>query len=169
MTSNDDDQSKRLIDWLSRIAADAEETSKNEHSTASDTLLDRLDALEVVIEEVRRRKKLDDSLADYISDLRQEMQEIKLIRRWSISLSVFVSLILLVTAVYCATATPIWFLNVPSYLQAPFLASLIIGAVLLLSLIVRGAFRGRADRNKDDLLPPNVKELFEMTKNNEQK
>ena len=56
---------------------------------------------------------------------------------------------------------PAWFLEIDGKYQAGLLLSFSTMAVLVLTVLLKGVFRSRAERNHDELLPEHLRVIIE--------
>jgi len=96
------------------------------------------------------QQKALDAVRDYANDLSAETQKLSRIR-W-IALSAAALYILFVNALLCCIIFyhKIYYMFFHSYAQASFFVIIIVSTTILLLAALRGAFRGYADRHKEN-------------------
>lgn len=164
------EESQRLFELLKSIRQNP--GYENVDATNEELLIalqDRIDAVEALVEDFGQQHKLEAEVASYVEDLRKDSRQIRSIRRWAAMLTGVFSVGLFLLLVALIVFEPIWFVSVNSGLQVPLLVSLAGGAVVLVSLLLKGAFRTRSERNADEFLPDNLKTIIEALKSTEQK
>jgi hypothetical protein len=124
-------------------------------------LKDRLDALELLIEETGRSRALQDEVQSYIKDLKEEHADLRQFRFIVTTASATMSVSLFVLLFLSVICQPKWLVSLPPSLQVPFLVSLGGGSVLLMAILLKGVYRSRSERNQEDLLPESIRVAFE--------
>lgn len=147
------------------IEAHGATLKKPPEGEALDGLKDRLDRVELLIEEIGQQSEVIEEIGRYVADLRSELVSIKTIRTGAILLSVIMASIWTGATLGIARSVIVFGnnLNGQYVLPAIIFSSIAIGA-LIISLVLRGVFRMTSERHKDDVLPPHVKELVEAYK-----
>jgi len=111
-----------------------------------------------------QQAQLINNVNAYVVDLKNELSSMKKIRFFSIVISVaflaFTSF-LLFHSLFNSDAFSI--LNGPYYKTAVFVSSMA-AAVLIVSLLLKGAFRLVQERNADELMPPAIRQMLEAIK-----
>lgn len=189
MNSEDSESNRKLNETLAALRADAEKIRADaeqigvrlEHGSEDsnevsqqkiDELTQRVDGLEVflrekvdgldlLVEKINQREALAENLSEFIRDLKEELQDIKSMRRYAVWASFFVSTSLFLFVFFLVFWSPVWFLSIGGSLQVPLLLSFTGGSILILAIVLKGLFRSRADRNLDNYLPESLKPLVE--------
>ncbi len=120
----------------------------------------RIDALEEAIEEVGKTSELRKDIQDYVDDLKAELKDIKQFRWWITVIAVGFSLSLFGIFLYFSIFPPCRFSELEGNIKIPFLISLSVMSVLLMSLCLRGVYQTRKERNYGDFIPENLKVLL---------
>lgn len=128
-------------------------------------LSERLEKVEILIEDLGQFRQYKEELTDYIKELRTELEHIQTIRKCSIFSGAAIVL-LLIGSFLCV----IFFDNdiirlFPDYALGAFVLSTVAGPIFILSVIIKGSFRTISDRNKDEMLPPHIKALLDIAEN----
>lgn len=144
---------------LNRNAAGVRGGSSSEETI--EALKDRVDSVELLIEQYGQKTELLDSLSSYISDLRSELNDLRNFRFWTTIFAVLMSATLFLLLVVCFIARPDWSMMLDGRYQATLIVALGTGSVLILSILLKGIYRSRAERNDGDLLPESVKMIIE--------
>lgn len=160
MDSDKSGQGKKpsIADLIDSIQENAKSVSTN---TEIASLTDRIDALELLVEEYGQARHLQQELREYVSDLRGEVGDIRNYRfwvtafAWLLSVGMFFLLFLLIVS------SPVWFSKMDDHLQAPLFIALITGAVVLMVILLKGVYRSRQERNHGEVLPEAVKVALE--------
>lgn len=162
MTNSDENGSQPNIDEIdAAIEANASEVPE---ANAVDGLRDRLDRVELLIEEFGRAVELQDQVSEYVSDLQEELADLRLYRFWTTIITVTMSCLLFAVLIGCVWVRPDWFLALEGKVQVSLIAALGAGAVFLMSILLRGAYRSRSDRNSDEMLPESLRAVLEATR-----
>jgi uncharacterized membrane protein (DUF485 family) len=145
------------------ISANAETVSKD--SAAPAELGARLDKLEVLIEQLGQTTKLVANFSDYVGDLRADLRALRRTRFWMILFAiVFVfgaDLSVLILIFHHGQ----WFALQETSFKSITFATTLTASVVLISIMLKGAFHSLAERNKDDGgLPPHLKEGMDLIK-----
>jgi Flp pilus assembly protein TadB len=147
-------QADGLDDVLNSISTDAEKLA-DEPSESS--LRDRVDAFEQMFDEISRARQLQDALAHYLADLREEVADLRQYRFFITGFSWMIS-ILLFFLVYCLVSGGAdWFEKLDGKLQVPLVVSLLVGAVVIQIVLLKAVYRSRQDRNNGGMLPEAVR------------
>lgn len=156
MTSDSSAPQGDLAALKSDIEQDAASLSpKNE----VDNLRERLDTVELLIEEFSQAREMQSSISDYVSDLKGELADLKKLRLWVTIASGLMSISLFGVILYCVVYAPTWFIGLDASAKVPFLIACGGGSVFLMSTLLRGVYRSRSDRNKDEILPEHLKQV----------
>ena len=139
---------------LADISADAEAVNT---SNELNSLRDRIDSLELLVEEFGQARELQDAIRSYVTDLKEELADLRNYRFWVTAISVSMAATLFGLLVGCMIAKPKWFLDLDGALQVPLIVALGGGAVFLMSLCLRGVYRSRHERNQGEMLPEIIK------------
>lgn len=166
--ASDENEPKSELDrefeaLLDAIKADAATVADG---TAIDSLRERIDSLELLVEEFGQARELQNDLGEYVRDLKYEVSDIRKFRYWVTALSIVMSVVLFSLLVVYVVITPKWFLVLDGSLQVPFIISLGAGSVYLMSLNLRGIYRSRHERNHGEMLPEAVKVGLEALRKN---
>lgn len=154
---------KYFDDLLDRVDEDSENLANNLSGEDEDN---QRDYLEFLTEESMRRQELTDLVTEYVKDLKDELKSLLWMRIFAVLLAFLMAKVLFGFVAYLLIFTPGWFANLNTSFQAPLIISFIGGSVLLVSLILKGVFRSRSDRNKDEVLPEHIKAVMDMMKDN---
>ena len=167
MTSDKDEPSKGLGRGLSALMADIQrDAEKIGDEGEIQALRDRLDSLELLVEEFGQARELQNQIKDYVKDLQEEVADIRNYRFWVTAISVLMSVSLFSLLIACTVTKPTWFLELDGTLQVPLLVALGAGSVFLMSMILRGVYRSRHERHEGDYLPEAIKAALEAMKQN---
>ncbi len=146
------------------IKKDANAGKSNTKPNTPIELENRIDALEQAIEDSVRKSeyfenasKIQKEVQDYVEDLKAELRDIKIFRLWVTIITIGFSVILFGSFSYFLIFPPCWFSELEAKLKIPFLASLSIMSVLLMSLCLRGVYQTHKDRNYGDFVPESLK------------
>lgn len=146
---------------LGRLDEDSESLADN---SLGNTESYQKDYIEFLTEEAMRKQRLTDEVTDYIQDLKEELKSLQWMRLFTVLLAFFMSKALFGFVAFLLIFSPEWFVKLNASFQAPLIISFIGGAVFLVSLILKGVFRTRSDRNKDEVLPEHIKTVLEVIK-----
>jgi hypothetical protein len=124
----------------------------------------RLDKLEVLIEEMGQTAALVTNFNDYVTDLRADVRAIRSTRFWMIVVSLLFVFGLDLTIVYLMFLHGDWFWLQDTYFKTAVFVGSLAASVVLLSIMIKGAFHSLADRAQDDIIPPHVKEGIDALK-----
>ncbi|MEJ1998842.1 MAG: hypothetical protein P8X76_12020, partial [Maritimibacter sp.] len=102
-------------------------------------------------------RELQIALHDYVRDLKEELADLRNFRLWITTFSFVMSLGLYFLLFNCMVMHPQWFVALDGHLQVSLIAAIGGGAVLLMSLLLRGVYRSRHERNHGEMLPEAVK------------
>jgi hypothetical protein len=146
------------------IAADA---GRIESTDGLASLRDRIDSLELLVEEFGQARELQNALQEYVEDLKQEVADIRNYRFWVTAFSMLISVSLYALLITCMVSAPKWFMALNGQLQVSLVIALGGGSVLVTSLVLRGVYRSRHERNHGEMLPEAVRIALEtMNKSN---
>jgi hypothetical protein len=157
--------SNETSDDLSSVKGDIEanaSTIRDDETLAS--LRERLDAVELLVEEVGRTKDLQDEVTDYVADLKAELNDLKNFRWWVTAFSAGMSVALFLVLLACVISRPDWFMALDGPLQVSVLAGLGAASVFLMSMLLKGVYRTRQDRNNDEILPEHLRQVVDTFK-----
>jgi Flp pilus assembly protein TadB len=147
-----------LADVLTSITQDAE---KKEEEPSVLALRDRVDAVEQMFDELSRARQLQDALSLYITDLRDEVADLRQYRFFITGFSWLMSIVAFFL-VYClVSGGPAWFTRLNGTLQVPLVVSLLVSAVILQIVLLKAVYRSRQERNHGDMLPEVVRVALE--------
>lgn len=136
-----------------------EEISR-ESEVNSAQIAERLDRVELLIEDLGVAKNVLVQLDRYVTDARSELSSIKQIRFWSV-VACYATILLLLGVFVCNLYfTQTWIAGSREYVQGAFLIGTVGGAITLLIVVIKGAFRTISDRHKDDPLPEGLKDAI---------
>lgn len=156
MNSSSNEPPGNIADLRDSIAQNAESLNPDHEIEGLRT---RLDEVELLIEEFAQARALQGAVSDYVADLRAELDDIKRFRWWVTLTSGLMSISLFCLIIYCAAYSPEWFVNLDASAKVPFLIACGGGSVFLMSILLRGVYRSRSDRNKDEILPEHFKQI----------
>lgn len=159
MNSDNSGRDSRLDEFARSISRSA--SSLNSDDVANG-LRERMDELELRLEEFGRARKLQEELQDYVADLKQELGDLRRYRLIVTIVTTSVAVSFFVLIVGCMIVRPKWFVALDGALQVPLLVALIGGSVFLLTILLKGVYRTRTDRNTDDMLPEHIKAILQM-------
>tara|TARA_B100001971_G_C18164869_1_gene523570 strand:- start:204 stop:701 length:498 start_codon:yes stop_codon:yes gene_type:complete len=126
-----------------------------------DEVAKRLDDIELLIEQYGRAVRLQDSVSHYVDDLREELADLRNFRFWVATLGILISFGLMSAVACLMVLHPAWFLEIDGKYQAGLLLSFSTMAVVVLTVLLKGVFRSRAERNHDELLPEHLRVIIE--------
>lgn len=161
ISDNNDPNDTQLTDLLRNIAEDARNVGSSDDI---DSLKDKIDSLVLLAEEFGRARELQNSLSEYVQDLKNEVSDIRNYRFWVTSIFVVMSVMLFAILIACMVAKPIWFMELDGALQVPLIISLGGGSIFLMSLVLRGVYRSRHERNHGEMLPEAVRVALDSFK-----
>jgi hypothetical protein len=115
--------------------------------SASTELEDRLDKIEVLIEAM-----------GHVTDLRGDLHAVRRTRFWMIVISLLFIFSVDGSVFYLMFHQGAWYWLQDSYFKSVVFLGSLTASVVLLSIMIKGAFHSLADRAKDDVIPPHVKE-----------
>lgn len=129
----------------------------------SAALAERLDRLELLIEEAGQENKFRTELYEYVKDLRAEARFVKG-ARLAFGILAFVACVFCLVApiAICIQNYP-WFSELPEYPRAALLIGQLASGVLILQNLVKSVYRSAAERQADEFIPPQVKLIHELT------
>lgn len=130
----------------------------------NEAIAEKLDALVLLIEQLGRNVELRSRFEDYVNDLRDEVKQTRSFRTLVFWLSISISLTLVGSVLALIFVSPTWFVIVRPHLQIFLITSMVLSAVVLFSIIIKGTFRSRLDKNSDEIIPEPVKMLYEVFK-----
>lgn len=144
------------------ISANADTVSKE---TAPAELGARLDKLEVLIEQLGQTTTLVANFADYVTDLKSDLRALRRTRFWMIVFAVLFVVGADVTVLIMIFHHGQWFALQETSFKSITFATTLTASVVLISIMLKGAFHSLAERNKDDGgLPPHLKEGIDAIK-----
>lgn len=160
-TSGKSPNSKGSIEQV--ISADASKIKSG--NNASEELALRLDKVEVLIEELGKTNQLVEKFADYIDAQKQDLLALRRTRFWLVILSVLFVVGTDGTVFLMVLNHSKWFTAQDTYFKGVVFIGTLTMSVVLLSIMLKGAFHSLAERTKDDDgLPPHLKEAMDMIK-----
>jgi hypothetical protein len=125
----------------------------------------RLDKLEVLIEQLGQTTTLVANFADYVSDLKSDLKALRRTRFWLIVIAIVFVLGSDLTVLIMIFHHGQWFALQETSFKSISFASTLTASVILISIMLKGAFHSLAERNKDDGgLPPHLKEGMDLIK-----
>ncbi|WGI22423.1 hypothetical protein [Amylibacter sp. IMCC11727] len=143
---------------IGEIAANAGEIASTERDNS---LRDRIDSLELLVEEFGQARELQNELKEYVSDLKEEVADIRNYRFWVTTFAMVTSVSLFALLISCMVMKPEWFMNLTGQLKVSLIIALGGGSVFLTSLVLRGVYRSRHERNHGEMLPEAVRIALE--------
>lgn len=152
-------------DPFAAIEDHAGRISQRQEVSDLDVLADRIDALEFLAEEIAQQSNFIDAYTKYCIAQEAEAASIKSIRFWSVCFTYIVMIALLGSFFLVILFPPIWLLEAGDAVKSAFILGCLVGALSLLAVILKGAFRSISDRNKDDEIPEHIRLLKETAKN----
>lgn len=158
MNSSDKDRQPDTADLSSTIKAHGEGIHED---VIDDALAARLDKIEFLVEQYGKAQELQSAVAEYIDDLRAEQQDIRNFRFWITLLAVLMATGLVSTVAGLIIIRPIWFILLEYRYQATLLFSFSTLSVVVLTVLLKGVFRARAERNHDEVIPEHLKFVLE--------
>lgn len=120
--------------------------------------------MEGALEQVGLASKYQTELANYVSDLRNEAADIKTARKIVGGTALVASGVLFITPVAIASIGPTWFTALPVYLGASLIIGMFAAGVLLITAMARAVFRSAHERQADEFIPPQIKQIHELSK-----
>jgi hypothetical protein len=147
---------------LSRVLADAENASADKSDSAD--FKERLDALELAIEQAFLSSKYTDAFADYCAALKRDQEALTIIRWIAVVFSFLLIILLMVTLAIFVFENGVLFWLISDTARATLVVALVGGAITLLVVLLRGSFRTIAERNKDDMVPEHLKMMLDVAK-----
>ena len=163
MTSDSNAPQGDFAQLKSQIAENAASLSPENEV---ESLRERLDQVELLIEEFSQAREIQTELGEYIQDVKQESKDIRNYRFWLTVFALLMSASLFGMLCYCVFTAPEWFQKIEATTKIPFLIAVGGGSVFLMSLLLKGVYRSRNDRNKDDLLPDHLRQMIDAFKHN---
>jgi len=161
-----------MADEAEKFEAAAEGPEKAANITAGPSgeqiLADRISKLEGDVANLNSFiKRANNAVTDYANDLSAETRKLGCIR-W-IALSAAALYIIFANALLCCIIFyhKIYYMFFHSYAQAAFFIIIIASSILLLLAVLRGAFRGYADRHKENKDFEEIKTLAGIAGNTE--
>ncbi len=151
MNAEDNSSDNRAID------KDANAGKSNTKPNTSIGLKNRIDALEQAIEEAGKTSELRKDVQKYVKYLEADLKDIMWFRRLITAIAVGFSLFLFFLFCFLIIFPPCWFSIIDDKIKIPFLATLSIMSVLLMSLCLRGVYQTHKDRNYGDFVPESLK------------
>jgi hypothetical protein len=133
-------------------------------ASSSKELESRLDKIEVLIEEMGQTVALTTNFNDYVTDLRGDLKAVRRTRFWMIIVSLFFIFGVDASVFYLMFHHGAWFWLQDSYFKSVVFVSSLTASVVLLSIMIKGAFHSLADRAKDDMVPPHLREGMDALK-----
>jgi hypothetical protein len=125
---------------------------------------ERLDRLETLIESMGQASELVVVFNTYIGDLQREVTSVRRIRFVLIFLSVAFIVWINVTLYLLVFKHGLIFELEDTYLKGAVFIGTLTASVVLLSIMLKGAFHSLAERHKEEMLPPHIKEIMDAVK-----
>ncbi len=145
-------------DKIGKHAQGAKNLNKSSASSASLASLGRrIDALEEAVEEVGKTSELRKDVQKYVKHLEKELEDIIWFRALVTGIAIVFSIGLFGFFCFLIIFQPCWFSELKGNIKIPFLATLSIMSVLLISLCLRGVYQTRKERNYGDFTPESIK------------
>lgn len=148
---------------LSAIAEHSK-TLEEPEITIPEGIEERIDALELAIEQAGRSAALVDKVDKYVDDLRADLRALRLTRFFLVLLTILFIGAINGAVFYLLFHHGAWFWLQESYFKTAMVVGTLTSSVVLLSIMLKGAFHSLSERNKDDSVPPNLKEVFDALK-----
>jgi hypothetical protein len=154
---------------ISPRSKDSIETVISEHgkSLAKESgppkqLEERLDKVELLIEEMGQKAELVTNFNDYVTDLRNDLESIRRTRFWLVILGIMFIGAIDLTLVFMMAHEKFW--SQDTYFKSVSFIGVLTGSVVLLSIMLKGAFHALAERKKDNMIPDHMKEGLDALK-----
>ncbi|MEH2504012.1 hypothetical protein V1290_002823 [Bradyrhizobium sp. AZCC 1578] len=125
---------------------------------------ERLDALELAIEQAGRSAALVVKVDHYVSDLQADLRALRTTRFFLVLLTLLFVGAVNGTVFYLLFHHGAWFWLQDVYFKTALVVGSLTSSVVLLSIMLKGAFHSLSERTKDDSVPPNLKEIFDAIK-----
>jgi hypothetical protein len=125
---------------------------------------ERLDALELAIEQAGRSAALVVKVDSYVSDLQADIRALRTTRLFLVIITLFFIVCVNVSVFYLLFHHGAWFWLQEAYFKTAMVVGDLTSSVVLLSIMLKGAFHSLSERTKDDTVPPNLKEIFDAVK-----
>jgi uncharacterized membrane protein YsdA (DUF1294 family) len=151
-------------DDLSAIADHSKTLETHETLTVSEGIEERLDALELAIERAGQSAALVEKVDGYVSDLRTDLRALRRTRFSLVLLTIIFIGAINAVVFYLLFHHGAWFWVQEPYFKTAMVVGTLTSSVVLLSIMLKGAFHSLSERTKDDSVPPNLKEVFEAIK-----
>lgn len=145
------------------IFAHGKAVQKSSAATPDD-LGERLDRVEMLIEDVGVAKNVLVELDQYVADARGELESIKCIRFLTVAAGFITMLVLLGTFVCVVYFSDTWVMATEPYSRGEFVLATVGGTITILIVLLKGSFRTIGDRHKDDPMPEGIKEAISLVK-----
>ncbi|WP_299973088.1 hypothetical protein, partial [Devosia sp. 66-22] len=127
-------------------------------------LAQRLDRVELAIEQASLSAKYTDAFAEYCVALKRDQEALTAIRWIAVAFSFVFIVALLVVLWRFVFGSGVLFWLVSDAARTALIVALVGGAITLLVVLLRGSFRTIAERNKDDMVPEHLKTLLDVAK-----
>ena len=124
----------------------------------------RIDGLELAIEEAGQTASLVSNLNNYVTELRGDLKAVRSTRFWIVVLSIFFIVSANGGVFFLIFHHGVWFWLQDTYFKSVVIVSVMTASVVLLSIMLKGAFHSLAERAKDDNMPPHLKEAMDAVK-----
>jgi hypothetical protein len=129
--------------------------------TSPKEIEERLDALELAIEQAGLSAALVVRVDRYVSDLQADLAALRKTRLGLVLITLAFIAGINGTVFYLLFHHGVWFWLQDVYFKTALVISCMTSSVVLLSIMLKGAFHSLAERTKDDSLPPNLKEVLD--------
>jgi hypothetical protein len=125
-------------------------------------LAERIDAIEKALEDVGLQAELVAAMNAYVSELRREAKSI-LVIRWLALVFGAVFVVFVLSMLVCLLYfRDVWlFLDGETFRTAIFVSSMA-ASVLVVGIVLRGAFKSSLEMHASDVLPESVKNAFDF-------
>lgn len=134
-------------------------------SPQSPEIAAQLDRVELLIEELGKRNELVGNFADYVTELKKDVVALRRTRFWLLLLTIVFIVGTDATVLYVVINHSKWFSQQDIYFKSVVFVGTLTASVVLLSIMLKGAFHSLAERNKeDDGLPPHIKAAMDALK-----
>jgi len=127
---------------------------------------ERLDKLENIIEQVGKTSEYIQSLNDYLVEKKNEIIILRWLRYIIIGFAMVFAAFSVAMLVCLVFFHKLWFYMIGPYDRGIIFVSCMAGCVVILSLLLKGAFRSIHEAEQSDLIPPSIKMAFDAVKDN---
>jgi len=146
------------------LSAIAEHGKTLETPTIPTEFEERLDALELAIEQAGRSAALVVKVDNYVSDLRADIRSLRTTRFFLVLITLLFIAGINTAVFFLLFHHGAWFWLQEAYFKTAMVVGSLTSSVVLLSIMLKGAFHSLSERTKDDTVPPNLKEIFDAVK-----